>query len=154
MINAIAQLDEKGLTLAEGLNTETHHYVLCNVVNTRLGGNTLQHIAVNFFLSLFPFNQWKLAGYFGETDQALIEDRVSPEKYLRNYLKVKNNSGEINQVVELLKVLNERQTMLSRIQKDIRYHTLMKSWLFLHIPLSCGLLAAVIIHVLSVFFYW
>lgn len=64
------------------------------------------------------------------------------------------STEEIHRIVELLKVLNERQSMFSRAQRDIRYHTFMKYWLLLHIPLACALLAAVLVHVITVFFYW
>ena len=40
------------------------------------------------------------------------------------------------------------------ILKDVRYHALMKAWLYLHVPLSIALLTALVVHIVVVFFYW
>jgi hypothetical protein len=155
MISTIAKLDDTGLKLAEGLGAETHHQVLRKVVDTRLGGTLWQQIKTGINLPTSPNFKWKFVGIYTASKEAdLGEDRVSPEKFLRNYMQISQSTEEINQAVELLKLLNERESMVSRVQRDIRYHTLMKCWLFLHIPLSCALLAAVLTHVISVFFYW
>ncbi len=149
MITSIARLDETGLTLAENLGAEIHHQVLRKVEETRLGGTLWQQ------LSVAPLKQWKFAGKFAASEQnSLSVDTLSPEDFLRKYLEKSKNTAEIHRVVDLLKVLNERQSMVSRVQRDIRYHALMKCWLLLHVPLSCALLTAVLVHVVSVFFYW
>jgi len=154
MITSIARLDETGLTLAEDLGAEVHQQVLREVEKTRLGGTLWQQITSVAGLPISPLLQWKLAGNFVESKQAsLAVDTLSPD-FLHKYLQKSQNTAEIHRVVELLKVLNERQTMVSRVQRDIRYHAFMKCWLLLHVPLSCALLAAVLVHVISVFLYW
>jgi len=155
MITAIARLDETSLTLAENLGAEAHHKVLREVVETRLGGTLWQQAIMGARLPVLPLLQWKLAGSFVASEQsALAVDALSPKDFLSKYLRKSQSTAEINQVVELLKVLNERKSIISRVQRDIRYHDLMKCWLLLHIPIACALLVAVIIHVISVFFYW
>ena len=152
MIASIAQLDETGLTLAEDLGAEAHHQVLREVEETRLGGTLWQLITTGAGL---PLLQWKLAGSFVASEQAALGvDALSPEDFLHKYVRKSESTAEIHRVVELLKVLNERQSMVSRVQRDIRYHAFMKCWLLLHVPVSCALLAAVLVHVISVFFYW
>ena len=155
MITTIARLDETSLALAENLGAEAHHKVLREVIETRLGGTLWQQIIMGATLPVLPLFQWKLAGSFVASEQAaLTVDALSPNDFLHRYLRKSQSTAEIDQVVELLKVLNERKAMVSRVQRDIRYHALMKCWLFLHIPIACALLAAVLVHVISVFFYW
>lgn len=152
MITAIARLDETSLTLAEALGAKAHHHVLRDVVETRLGGMSRRQLITGAGSS---FLQWLRGGIFGASKQGdLGANRPGSEYFLRKCLNKFHNPAEINPVVELLKVLNERQAMVSRVQHDIRYHSLMKCWLMLHVPISCALLAAVLIHVISVFFYW
>ena len=43
---------------------------------------------------------------------------------------------------------------VTRVARDIQYQALMEIWLYVHVPLSFALLAALIGHVVSVFFYW
>ena len=155
MIASIARLDETELTLAEQLGAETHHQVLREVEETRLGGTLWRQITQGAVLPILPFLQWKPAGSFVSSEQAALNvDVQSAEYFLRRFLQKSQNKAEIQRVVELLKVLKERQAMVSRVQRDIRYHTFMKCWLLLHVPVSCALLAAVLVHVISVFFYW
>ncbi len=155
MITTIARLDDTCLALAENLGAEAHHKVLREVVETRLGGTLWQQIIMGASLPVLPLFQWKFAGNFVASEQAGLNVKdQSAEYFLRRYLQESQNKVEIQRVVELLKVLNERQFMVSRVQRDIRYHAFMKCWLLLHVPISCALLAAVMVHVISVFFYW
>jgi hypothetical protein len=155
MITTIARLDETSLALAENLGAEAHHKVLREVVETRLGGTLWQQIIMGASLPVLPLLQWKLGGRFVASEQAALGvDTLNPKDFLRKYLLNSQSTAEINQAVELLKVLNERKSIISRVQRDIRYHALMKCWLLLHIPIACALLVAVLIHVISVFFYW
>jgi hypothetical protein len=48
--------------------------------------------------------------------------------------------------------LDEKGTLLGRIRRDIRYKALMEIWLYLHVPLTFALIAALIAHIVSVFF--
>jgi hypothetical protein len=155
MIAGIAKLDETGLTLAEDLSDEAHRLVLREVQETRLGKSLWRQITTSASLPVAPLLQWKLAGNFVASEQlSFSPNSLDPEDFLRKHLQKSDNTAEIHRVVELLKLLNERQSMVSRVQRDIRYHALMKCWLFLHVPLSCALLAAVLVHIVSVFFYW
>jgi hypothetical protein len=50
--------------------------------------------------------------------------------------------------------LNRKVELLDRARKDIRFQALMRVWLLFHIPISFALFAALLAHVVSVFFYW
>lgn len=54
----------------------------------------------------------------------------------------------------LIQVLGNKQELVRRARRDLRYKALMDLWLFLHVPVSLALLAALIAHIISVFFYW
>ena len=54
----------------------------------------------------------------------------------------------------LLVALGRKQELLRRARRDIRYKALMDLWLYVHVPLSFALLAALTAHIVSVFFYW
>jgi hypothetical protein len=51
-------------------------------------------------------------------------------------------------------LLNQKAGLLARVRRDIAYKALMDVWLYVHVPLSFALLAALIAHVVSVFFLW
>lgn len=57
----------------------------------------------------------------------------------------------IDQVVQLLE---KKAAALQRLRGYIRRRALLEVWLFIHIPLTFVLLAALTAHIISVFFYW
>jgi hypothetical protein len=57
----------------------------------------------------------------------------------------------IDQVVQLLE---KKGAALQRLRGYIRRRALLEIWLFVHIPLTFVLIAALAAHIISVFFYW
>lgn len=55
---------------------------------------------------------------------------------------------------QLLGMLARKEGLLERARRDVQLAALLKVWLFFHVPLTFGLLAALFAHVLSVFYYW
>lgn len=58
------------------------------------------------------------------------------------------------QVRRLLELLALKQAQLARIRRDVRYKALLDLWLVIHVPLSFATVAAVLIHIFVVFYYW
>ncbi len=54
----------------------------------------------------------------------------------------------------LVALLTRKDELLQRARRDVRFKALMDVWLYVHVPLSFALLAALAGHVFSVFFYW
>lgn len=55
---------------------------------------------------------------------------------------------------QLVSAMTRKSTLIDRVRRDLRYRALMNIWLFAHVPLSFALLAALIAHVVSVFYFW
>ena len=55
---------------------------------------------------------------------------------------------------QLLSEMTRKSTLIDRVRRDMRFKALMRVWLYFHVPLSFALLAALIAHILSVFYYW
>ncbi|GJL91843.1 hypothetical protein [Hyphococcus sp.] len=51
-------------------------------------------------------------------------------------------------------ILERKAALLLRTRRHIRSKTLLQLWLYIHVPLSFALLAALTAHIISVFFYW
>lgn len=61
---------------------------------------------------------------------------------------------ELQRIQQLLDVLGRRKALVARINRDIALQTRLQVWLLVHVPLTFALIAALIAHVVSVFFYW
>jgi len=54
----------------------------------------------------------------------------------------------------VLALLDKRAEQLAQIREALRIRALLEVWLFVHIPLTIALIAALTAHVISVFYYW
>ena len=48
--------------------------------------------------------------------------------------------------------LDEKGVLVARLRRDVRYKALMDIWLYLHVPLTFALLAALTAHIISIFY--
>ena len=55
---------------------------------------------------------------------------------------------------ELSDMLGAKQVLLSKLRRDIQLHARLQIWLFIHVPLTFALIAALLVHIISVFLYW
>jgi hypothetical protein len=51
-------------------------------------------------------------------------------------------------------LLERKQAMLSRLRRHLKLRALLEIWLYVHVPATIALLAALTAHIISVFFYW
>jgi hypothetical protein len=54
----------------------------------------------------------------------------------------------------LFPVLERKAAALAQIRRHLRIRALLEVWLYVHVPLTFALIAALAAHILSVFFYW
>jgi len=67
----------------------------------------------------------------------------------------KRLSGDIAKLNhEVYTLLLQKNEILLRARRDIRYKARLDLWLYFHVPLSIALLASLSVHVVSVFLYW
>lgn len=51
-------------------------------------------------------------------------------------------------------LLTRKEAMLARVRRHLRLKALLEVWLYIHVPVTFALLAALTAHIVSVFFYW
>jgi hypothetical protein len=51
-------------------------------------------------------------------------------------------------------LLRQKQEVLAQARRHIRIRTFLEIWLYVHVPVTFALLAALAAHIVSVFFYW
>ena len=61
------------------------------------------------------------------------------------------DAGAREKVVGLLK---QKEAALARLRQHLRIRALLEIWLYVHVPLTFALIAALSAHIISVFFYW
>ena len=95
-------------------------------------------------LSRSIFRRFNVAPKGCHTSKAL----VFFQKEVRNV-----DGNERSDILDLISVLELKNSLLLKIRKHARYKALLQLWLYVHIPVTFALIAALIAHIFSVFYY-
>jgi uncharacterized membrane protein len=64
-------------------------------------------------------------------------------------------TGEEAETLEtVVNLLERKSAALGRIRRHMKIKALLEVWLFIHVPVTFALIAALAAHIISVFFYW
>lgn len=131
MVAEINALDRQLSQLAQPLSADISDIINQSVRRTKVAGGVMSRLAKKA-----PTDA---------TDKAV-------KKLLRI---VPNMSGPDRDTVDqLIATLERKQQSLGRARRHVRYKTMLELWLYVHVPVTFLLLAALTAHIVSVFFYW
>lgn len=137
-------LNREGERLSRHCASDIQTTVRSSLVRTTLGGGALAQLRGNDGSSFIVPGR----GVVPNPDQTAVID------YVADRITAAEKAVEVGLLRDLLAVLCRRQSVLRRLRQDIRMQGMLKAWLYLHVPLTFALLAALLVHVLSVFIYW
>lgn len=154
LLKQIQDIDRQALTIASEINEETHGRVLKSIRRTKLGGGVL-----NILFSGKQLNK-DLAGLVQEAKIAQTQsnkekaDTSSTMMFMASRIAHgREDAGEmLRQLTDLL--IGRKEQLLKQLRRDMQLKAIMDIWLYVHVPMSFALLAAIIAHIVSVFFYW
>lgn len=63
------------------------------------------------------------------------------------------DANERIDILNIISVLEQKNSLLLKIRKHARYKTCLQVWLYVHLPITFALIAALIAHIVSVFYY-
>jgi len=135
MLDQLEELDQKLLVSAKKISDSIHKRMLRIVNETILGGGVKRQLS--------GINNKKI-----EKEMELLRKELMEEN------EVIEKDNNVKYTVELLNIASRRSSLIEKINLDIQYHSLLSLWLYFHVPISFALLATLIIHIVTVFFYW
>ncbi len=131
MLNEIVLIDGEARSLALNLGEAISAQVVRSVEETRLGGSAWRQLT-------------------GRDPRCATAAALTEIDRLANLAP----PDQLSDIRKLLVVLTQKNQLLRRLRRDIQLKAKMEIWLFFHVPLSFTLLAALIAHIVAVFFYW
>lgn len=145
----LAAADREALSLASSTSAQIRELVVDAVQRTRVGGGVWTQLRGRdrSTLLLSP------VGEHGYTQLVSNSGQRALIAQLARYQALSEDLQSRQALLQLLQISGERAVLVQRLQRDIQRQGLMQYWLFLHLPLSFGLLAALTAHILSVFYY-
>lgn len=128
MIDAVVSLDKQLQLAAQPLSDADTAIVLESLGEDPFGGGLWRRLS------------GRVRG--GGTDEALAA--------------IRRRQGEAAEAVldQVETLLQRKAAALTRVRRHARLRALLEIWLYIHIPVTFALIAALIAHVISVFFYW
>lgn len=161
LLGDLAGLDARCLRVTAEMPTEFGEALLANRDRTLIGGTVLALLAGQ------DRSQILLPATSPATIPATVQGAgtlryqavPNPEQaalldWLGQRLAASADGTLSRQLQELLSLVGARRTLLARLRRDAQLKAWLDVWLYVHVPLSFGLLAALIAHVLAVFIYW
>lgn len=159
MLLEVEELNKQALGLADQLSPQIHDVIVRSIERVRIGGGVMAQ--------LFGPREAKRAE-FEVLEQTLISrasklrasarqrSRDSTIMIVASELVSSSNRGEqeAGRIQQLLDILGRRKDLVARLNRDVMLHARLQIWLYLHVPLTFALLAALLAHVISVFLYW
>jgi hypothetical protein len=144
MLEEIGELDARALRIAKQLPPEFDAALRANIAGTRIGGGA------SAILSARDRSEVALPGMAaaGNAGQGRMLEWLSAQ------LSRSADPERSRLVNDLLSIVGARRVLLRRLQRDARMRAWLEVWLYLHVPVTFGLLGTLVAHVVSVFLYW
>lgn len=78
--------------------------------------------------------------------------RVARDELLKTGARMTRDQAKLHEqlVMEMTRIV----ALTDRVRRDLQFRALMQIWLYVHVPLSFALLAALTAHIISVFYFW
>jgi type II secretory pathway pseudopilin PulG len=140
MLTELQELDERTRRVAANASSDETLAIEANIAGTRIGGSTVAILSV------------RLPG--GSAEAEANPGQVRMLEWLSARLSASDDAGRTRTLTDLVSLIGARRALLRRLQQDSRLRGWLSIWLYLHVPVSFGLLGSLIAHVVSVFLYW
>jgi hypothetical protein len=153
MLEEIAEIDQNALALADGIDPKIHALVLRSIQNTRLGGGAWTQLRARdgSDLALASLHEAMAAR---EQRKEMATSEMPTMFAMVDFLAGRATDKQGEAMRKLIDLISRKKALATRVARDIQFQALMEVWLYLHVPLSFALLAALIGHIVSSFFYW
>ena len=153
MLDEIADIDQNTLALADGIAPKIHNVVLRSIEHTRLGGGVLTQLRARDGSDLALESLRKAIA----DREAQIETPTAEQPTMFavvDFLSRRATDKQSEALLKLIDMISRKKGLATKVARDIQCQAMMEVWLYIHVPLSFALLAALIGHITSSFFYW
>jgi hypothetical protein len=150
LLTQLKEVDGQALDFSADLESEVHDLIADAILRTRLGGSIWAQLRGRdeSMLLLTPVREPGYSRMVSNRGQAALISQLA------KYEATSRDAGARHALHRLLQISGNKAVLLRRLQRDIQLQGLLQAWLYLHLPLSFAMLAALVVHVFSVFYYW
>lgn len=142
LLDQLADIDRRSERIAKHLPDEYRDLVSSGVQRTALGTTLWQRLRKEDN-SRVQINGQIVANPGQEAAMDWLAEQQS-----------RADASAATTIAELSALLRNKRQLLRQVNEDLRLQAAIEIWLYAHVPLSAGLLMALVAHILTVFLYW
>jgi len=153
MLEEVSEIDQNALALADGIDPKIHAIVLRSIENTRLGGGVWTQLRARDGSDLALDTLHKaIAAHEKKQDMKTTE---MPTMFaMVDFLAGRATDKQGEGMRKLIDLISRKKGLATKVARDMQYQAMMEIWLYIHVPISFALLAALTAHIVASFFYW
>ncbi len=153
MLEEVNEIDLNALALADGIDPKIHAVVLRSIENTKLGGGVWTQLRARDGSDL-ALDSLHKAIAAREKKQDMKTTEMPTMFAMVDFLAGRATDKQGDAMRKLIDLISRKKGLATKVARDMQYQAMMEIWLYIHVPLSFALLAALIAHIVSSFFYW
>ncbi len=151
MLEELASLDDRCMRTATRIPGEFADVLISNRDRTAIGGSAFALLAGrDSSRVVLPV----VSGARGGEHVVENPGQRAVLEWLADRLSRSTDGTLTQQIGELMSLVSTRKLLLRKLTRDAQIRAWLEIWLYVHVPLSFGLLAALTAHVVAVFLYW
>lgn len=155
MLEEIAEIDQNALSLADAVDPKIHSVLLRSIGRTRLGGGFWSQLTAHDESEAALTNLRQAAATHEKEASKKQRGEAKTMVAMVDFLAGEAGSDKQSEALrKLIDLLTRKKSLAGRVARDIQLQALMEIWLYIHVPLTLGLIGALTAHIVSVLFYW
>ena len=152
LFRQVAEFDQRATRIAEKVDPEVKALVESAGSRTVVGGGWWIQLTGGDRSQVAIPSGIAIAGK--KSGVTANPDQRTAIEILAERLAKSPGGQETADLQDLLSTFAGKQRVVRKLKRDIQIHALLQIWLYIHIPMTMALLAALTIHIISVFIYW
>ena len=148
-LDELAKIDARIRDTSQRCDANLQSLMISALELTRVGGSAWQQLLAR------DRSRVMVPGTGSQKSQAAANaEQEIVISHLAGRIPDARKQSEAEVLNELLGLFGRRQVLLHQLRREVQLRGLMKIWLYFHIPLTVGLLVALVVHIVAVFIYW
>jgi hypothetical protein len=154
LIRQIQEIDRQALILASEIDPQTHDKVIKSIQRSSIGGNPWQLLfARGKTRAIEGLSEAPQQSAKSSADDTFVGGGSTMMFMASNIASGRLDKGDaMRRLSDLL--IGHKTGLVKQLRRNLQVKAFLDLWLYFHVPLSFALLAALIAHIVSVFFYW
>lgn len=147
LIDQLEDIDRRSARVAAELGADFLEFVSSGIQRTQLGATLWQRLRGHDSSQI-------LVRQGGQTQIVANAGQETALDWLAEQQSISGDAETAASIGELSALLRNKRRLLRQLGEDLKLQAKVEIWLYVHVPLTVGLLAALLIHILTVFLYW